>query len=118
VGALLPLEIAIRFLIGGLVVSLFSALGEMLHPKSFAGIFGAAPAVASGSLALTFAQRGPSYAGLEARSMVLAATALCVYSLITGWLVIKEQLPGPVVTAGCWVVWLGVAFGSRALVLP
>lgn len=111
------IEIAARFLIGGLVVSFFSAVGVVMKPKSFAGIFGAAPAVALASLALSFILRGPSYVSLEARSMMLGAVALCVYSLLTGWLVIEERMPGPVVTLGCWVVWLGVALGAQVLVL-
>ena len=36
-------EMLLRFAIGGSVVSLFALLGEVLRPKSFAGIFGAAP---------------------------------------------------------------------------
>ena len=33
-------EILIRVLIGGTVVSAFALLGDLLRPKSFAGIFG------------------------------------------------------------------------------
>jgi hypothetical protein len=36
-------QILIRFLIGGAVVSVFAILGDLLKPKSFAGLFGAAP---------------------------------------------------------------------------
>jgi hypothetical protein len=39
-------EVFIRFLIGGLFVSAFAVLGDGLKPKSFAGLFGAAPSVA------------------------------------------------------------------------
>ena len=38
-------ELAIRFVLGGLIVSAFAVIGDILHPKSFAGIFGAAPIV-------------------------------------------------------------------------
>jgi ABC-type xylose transport system permease subunit len=110
-------EIAARFLIGGLVVSFFSAVGLAMQPKSFAGIFGAAPAVALASLSLSFVLRGPSYVALEARSMVLGAVALGIYSLLTGWLVVEQRMPGPAVTLGCWLVWLGVAVGGQVLVL-
>ena len=41
-------EYLIRFLVGGVVVSAFSMLGDLLRPKSFAGLFGAAPSVALG----------------------------------------------------------------------
>ena len=43
-------ELLIRFLIGGLIVSVFAVSGDILRPKTFAGIFGAAPSVALASL--------------------------------------------------------------------
>lgn len=36
-------EYVVRFLVGGVVVSAFAMLGDVLRPKSFAGLFGAAP---------------------------------------------------------------------------
>jgi hypothetical protein len=33
-------EYVIRFLVGGAVVSAFAMLGDLLRPKSFAGLFG------------------------------------------------------------------------------
>ena len=45
-------EYVVRFLVGGIVVSLFSMLGDMLRPKSFAGLFGAAPSVALATLGI------------------------------------------------------------------
>ena len=36
----------IRFFVGGVVVSVFAALAEIFRPKSFAGLFGAAPSIA------------------------------------------------------------------------
>jgi hypothetical protein len=33
-------ELIVRFIVGGTVVCLFALLGEVLQPKSFAGIFG------------------------------------------------------------------------------
>jgi len=38
---------------GGMIVSLFASLGDVLKPKSFAGLFGAAPSVALATLGLT-----------------------------------------------------------------
>ena len=58
----------IRFLVGGLVVSLFSALGDVLRPKSFAGLFGAAPSIALATIGLTIRQNGSAYAALECRA--------------------------------------------------
>jgi hypothetical protein len=62
------IEILARFLIGGVVVSAFAICGDILRPKSFAGLFGAAPSVALASLALTFTQHSRSYIALEGRS--------------------------------------------------
>jgi hypothetical protein len=36
-------ELILRFLIGGTLVSAFALIGDLLRPKSFAGLFGAAP---------------------------------------------------------------------------
>ena len=37
------MQFIIRFFVGGLIVSFFAVLGDTLKPKSFAGLFGAAP---------------------------------------------------------------------------
>jgi hypothetical protein len=36
------LDYFLRFIAGGVAVSMFAALGDTLQPKSFAGLFGAA----------------------------------------------------------------------------
>ena len=46
-------EIVIRFVIGGLVVTAFSLISDVFKPKTFAGLFGAAPSIALASLGLT-----------------------------------------------------------------
>ena len=51
-------EYVFRFLIGGAVVSAFSMLGDLLRPKSFAGLFGAAPSVAFATLGIAIYQQG------------------------------------------------------------
>jgi hypothetical protein len=43
-------EYVIRFLVGAAVVSAFAMLGDLLRPKSFAGLFGTAPSVALATL--------------------------------------------------------------------
>jgi hypothetical protein len=68
-------EILIRFLIGGVVVSVFAVIGDILKPKSFAGLFGAAPSVALATLGLTIVSEGAAYVALEARSMLAGAIA-------------------------------------------
>jgi uncharacterized membrane protein (GlpM family) len=71
-----------RFLIGGLVVSLFAVLGDLLNPKSFSGLLGAAPSVALATLALTIRKYGAAYAAIECRSMFIGAIALGVCTFL------------------------------------
>jgi hypothetical protein len=47
------LEYGLRFLAGGIAVSAFAALADALRPKSFSGLFGAAPSIALATLVLT-----------------------------------------------------------------
>jgi sulfite exporter TauE/SafE len=61
------------FVIGGIVVSAFAALGDVLKPKSFAGLFGAVPSIALATLGLTIAANGKMHAATEARSMIAGA---------------------------------------------
>jgi uncharacterized membrane protein (GlpM family) len=81
------LQVIIRFVVGGAIVSLFALLADLLHPKGFAGLFAAAPSVAIATLTLSATTEGPAYAALEARSMIagevafVAYAAACVYFL-------------------------------------
>jgi hypothetical protein len=61
-------EPLIRLLAGGLVVSAFALIGDIVRPKSFAGILGAAPSIALATLGLTFVAKGPAVAGIDGRS--------------------------------------------------
>lgn len=110
-------ELLLRFLIGGAVVSAFSLIGTVLKPKTFAGLFGAAPSVALATLALTFHKSGHGYAALEARSMILGAIALGVYAWISGRLLFGARYNTLLVTSASLLVWLVVALGSWALLL-
>lgn len=105
------IELLLRFIVGGVVVSAFAVIGDILRPKTFAGIFGAAPSVALATLGLTFFLKGGSYSSTEGRSMVAGAIAFIVYSLATGLVLIRWQ-PSSLVTAGsAWLLWAAVAFG-------
>jgi hypothetical protein len=88
----------IRFLVGGVVVSLFSALGDVLRPKSFAGLFGAAPSIALATIGLTVRQNGTGYGALECRSMMLGAVGFFAYALLTGW-VLRRYKPGALIAS-------------------
>jgi hypothetical protein len=106
------LQILIRFLVGGAVVSVFAGIGDVLRPKSFAGLFGAAPSVALATLGLTIATEGASYAATESRSMIAGALALFAYASFVSWIMMRQQLNALLVTTVATPLWLGVAFGT------
>lgn len=104
-------QISIRFLIGGVVVSVFAVIGDLLKPKSFAGLFGAAPSVALATLGLTVASEGACYAAVEAHSMMAGAIAFFAYSSIVSWILMHRKTKALAVTICSVPVWLVVAFG-------
>ena len=59
-------DLIARFLIGGIVVSAFSVLGDLFRPKSFGGVFNAAPSVALATLALTAMKETSDYVAFVA----------------------------------------------------
>jgi hypothetical protein len=68
--------LAVRALLGGTFVALFSVLGELLRPKSFAGIFAAAPSVALALLLVTDATKGSHAVWLSGVGMVGGAVTM------------------------------------------
>jgi uncharacterized protein DUF3147 len=110
-------EVILRFLVGGLVVSGFALLGDLIKPKSFAGLFGAAPSVALATLGLAVAIEGRSYAALEARSMTAGAVAFFLYASCASRLMMRRKLPALLVTAALVPLWMAAAFGFWFIVL-
>jgi hypothetical protein len=103
-------ELLLRFLIGGVVVSAFAVIGDIFKPKSFGGLFGAAPSVALATLALTIAKDGRSYAALEARSMLAEAFGLLLYALVVSRLLMHRQISAFAATVVSMPVWFAAAF--------
>ena len=104
-------QILIRFLVGGAVVSVFSLIGDVLKPKTFAGLFGAAPSVALATLGLTVAAEGATFAATEARSMMAGAIAFLAYASWVSWIMMRYKLKALWVTICSIPLWFGVAFG-------
>lgn len=102
-------ELLFRFLIGGAVVSAFSALGGLFKPKSFAGLFGAAPSVALATLGLALAANGRFYAATEARSMTGGAVAFLVYASCACWVMMRLEWRAMVATTILIPLWLATA---------
>jgi|SRR5579863_6583500 len=103
-------ELLARFFIGGIVVSFFAVLAEIFRPKSFAGLFGAAPSIALATFGITIADQGKAYASVEARSMIFGAIAFFCYACACSWL-LKRYKPGALVaTIALMPIWFVVSF--------
>jgi hypothetical protein len=113
----LQLPLLFRFLIGGIVVCAFAAIGDVLKPKSFAGLFGAAPSVALATLYLTISSQGQLYAATETRSMIAGAVAFFIYASCAGWLLMKRNSSSLFATITLIPVWLAASFGLWFLLL-
>lgn len=105
------MEFILRFLIGGLVVSAFSIIGDIFRPRTFSGLFGAAPTVALATLGLTFAMDGAGKVTTEVRSMLLGAVAFLIYSLFTRYLLLQRRWTSLPAAGVALVAWLAVALG-------
>ena len=109
------IEYLLRFLAGGVAVSAFAALGDMLRPKTFAGLFGAAPSIAMATLLLTVSQNGASFAAVESRSMIAGAFALAAYSWTVCLILKKLLLSSWVAAIVALPVWFALAFILSAI---
>ena len=104
-------ELIIRFLIGGVVVTIFATVGDVLRPKSFAGLFGAAPSIALATLGLTISEHGKQYAAIEAHSMILGAFAFFIYSICVSWVLARHKTAALPTAIFLMSVWFGVSLG-------
>lgn len=107
------MQLFLRFVLGGALVSLFAVLGDVLKPKGFAGLFAAAPSVALTTLSLTILTDGKSYAATEAKSMIAGALAFCAYAVLCVYLMaIKHVRAAPAASTAllAWGLAAGVLF--------
>jgi Protein of unknown function (DUF3147) len=104
-------ELITRFLIGGVVVSLFAVIGDVLRPKSFAGLFGAAPSIALATIGLTIAKSGAHYASIEARSMVLGTVGFLAYAIVVSYVLVRYKPSTLLATISLMPVWAVTSFG-------
>ncbi len=107
-------EYVLRFIAGGVIVSAFAILGDMLRPRSVGGLLGAAPSVALATLGIAVVQHGPRYAAAESGTMIYGAVALACYSLAVCHLLMRFRLAALLATIVAFAVWLAVAFGLLA----
>jgi hypothetical protein len=106
------MELLWRFLIGGALVSVFALVGDVVRPKRFAGIFGAAPSVALATLALTVAKDGHRFAAIEARSMLLTSGGFVLYVYAVQIMLARGRWPTTPVSLAALVIWALAACAS------
>lgn len=111
----MAVQLLVRFLLGGVIVSLFSVVGDVFKPKTFAGLFGAAPSVALTTLAISYATEGPGEVAELGRSMLLGALAFYVYGATCVATTQRHHWKVWLCAAGGWVAWFAVAFGLWGL---
>jgi Protein of unknown function (DUF3147) len=111
------MDLILRFIVGGLIVSLFAIIGDVVKPRTFAGLFAAAPSVALATLSLTVWTEGELYAAAEARSMIVGALALFVYAIVVIRLIMNYKLHAASATICALPAWLVCSLGMWFLVV-
>jgi len=110
-------EYFFRFVFGGFAVSAFAVLGDIFRPKTFAGLFGAAPSIAIATLAMAAGKQGLSYAAIEGRSMIIGALSLCLYCVIVCHLLKRRRLSAWFSAILALPLWLACALSLNRLLL-
>ena len=102
----------LRGLVGGTFVVAFALLSEAIGPKSFAGVFGAAPSIALASLLVTIADKGEQAARTQSLSMIFASFAMIAYCAAAVFTVDRYgALRGSVLAFVAWGVVAAIALG-------
>jgi len=96
--------LGIRVVVGGALVVAFAMLGDMLKPKMFAGLFGAAPSVATASLLVSGLAMSASKDEKYATGMIAGAIGLVAYSAAAALAV--KHLGAVTGSMVAWVAWL------------
>lgn len=109
-------EYLIRFFVGGFVVSFFAVLAEIFRPKSFAGLFGAAPSIALATIGVTIAHSGISDASAETRSMIFGALGFFCYARTASWILMRFKISALWVTVALLPLWFGASIAIYFLV--
>jgi hypothetical protein len=110
-------ELILRFVVGGLVVSAFAALGDALKPKSFAGLIGAAPSIALATLGMAIIDHGRRYAAIEAHSMIAGAVSFWLYAHTCSWIMMRHKVSAAAVVLPALGVWLACSITLWLVIL-
>lgn len=105
--------IALKAVDGGLLVVVFALVGEVLKPKRFAGLFGAAPSVALANLAVIALAEGVGAARSSSTGMAAGGIAMVLCCLV-GVPAVRRlgALRGSVVMWGAWLASGAAIYGG------
>jgi uncharacterized membrane protein (GlpM family) len=75
-------EIVLKTLAGGFLVVVFALVSEVVRPKTFAGVFAAAPAVALAGLVVSGVAKGNHDVKTSTAGMIAGGAAIVAYCLL------------------------------------
>jgi uncharacterized membrane protein (GlpM family) len=101
------LILAIKGLAGGGLVAAFALLSEALSPKRFAGLFGAAPAVALAGLTIVVLDKSSREAHENAVGMLAGCAGMIAYAAAV--VVLLKRMPARRAAALAIGAWTSVA---------
>lgn len=110
------LIVLLKGLVGGSLVVAFALLSEALEPKRFAGLFGAAPAIAIPSLAIVLITKGRHDAQASTVGMLAGCLGMLCYALATIGL-LRSRLPPIACSAVGMLAWVASTAGLAAVLL-
>jgi uncharacterized membrane protein (GlpM family) len=108
-------SLVVKALVGGLLVVVFSLIGESVKPRHLAGIASAAPSIALASLAITLLVSGIDKARNLSTGMIAGAVALIAWCLVAGYTV--KRFGAFKGAAAATLVWFGIALALWAAIL-
>jgi uncharacterized membrane protein (GlpM family) len=109
------LTLAIKGCLGGTFVVLFAALSEPLQPKSFAGLFAAAPSIAIAALVVTGITSSAHADHEQSLAMSFGAVAMVCYCLTA--VISVDRLGAVRGSIVAFAAWIAVATASYVVVL-
>jgi Protein of unknown function (DUF3147) len=77
-----PVVLVLKGLAGGTFVVVFALIGSTVRPKRFAGLFSAAPSVATASLLIAAYSSGLREITHDAQALIVGAVAMIVAALL------------------------------------
>jgi uncharacterized membrane protein (GlpM family) len=98
------LILAVKALAGGCLVVTFALISEGLAPKRFAGLFGAAPAVALAGLVIVLLDKGAHDAHQDSVGMLAGCAGMIAYAMAV--VPLLRRLSATRAAAAALVAWV------------